>query len=155
MLSNRFSRMVRHLPVAHHPRMGRAELAQRLHGALGAEVLEEADERVEHDDDHDGNGILRLAHHPGDDGGADQHQDHEVREPGRQHLPGRAAAHHAQLVRAAPLQAARGLGGTQSLLQIGAQSARDIARIDAVPDRRRRGTRFVAVTLHGGTARRN
>ncbi len=135
--------------------MGRAELAQRLHGALGAELLEEADEGVEDDDDYDGNGILGLAHHTGDDGGADQYQNHEVRELGRQHLPWGAAVSRAQFVGPALLQPARRLASAQSLLQIGVQGARDIAHTEAVPDRRRRGRRVVSVTLHGGTERKS
>ena len=71
------SRITRRLRAGH--------LLQRRHRAFGAVFLDEADDAVEEHDDHDGDGVLRLADEAGDDCGGDQHQDHEIGELRRQH----------------------------------------------------------------------
>ena len=69
---------VRRRTVTDHPGLRRRHRVQRLDRLLGAERLDHADGRVEHDDDDDGDGVDGLAHEAGDDGGRDEQQDHDV-----------------------------------------------------------------------------
>ena len=66
--------------VAKYPGGGGGHLFQGLHGLLGAVLLDETDHRIEDDDDEDGDGVGQLADEARDDGGSDQHQDHEIPE---------------------------------------------------------------------------
>jgi hypothetical protein len=67
-------------PIAEHRRHRSRHRLQRLHGALGTVLLDAADDGVQDDDRDDRHGVVRVADHPRDDGGGEQHQDHEVGE---------------------------------------------------------------------------
>ena len=77
------------LAVADHGRFGRCKRHQRSNGALGARLLEEAEQGVEHDDEQDDDrligqgGLARILQQPldhGDDGGDEQDDHQEVLE---------------------------------------------------------------------------
>ncbi len=126
-------RDVRDLAVADDARVRRAEPAQRGHGAFGPVLLDEADHRVQDHDDHDRDGVLRLAHHPGNHRRHQQHDDHEVGELARQHQPRRAAFALGQLVGAVHLEPLPGFAVREPRARLRAQVRGHFRGLEAVP----------------------
>ena len=68
------------LRVATHPCNGCQHVLQGGQCRLGAMLLEEAECRIEQHHDGDDDGVLEVADHAGQHGGADQHDDEEISE---------------------------------------------------------------------------
>ncbi len=92
--------------------------------------------RVEHDDDDDGDGVLRLADDAGDHGRGDQHDDHEVGELRRQHQQRVAPAGLEQRIRADLRQPRPGRVGAQPGAEVAVEVFCGRLAVEAVPLRR-------------------
>ena len=108
---------------------------QCRHGALGAILLDESHDAVEQHDDHDGDAILRLADKAGDDGGGDQHQDHEIGELRCQHGKRMAPAGHLHGVGTILRQSGRSRLRRHARLRVAAQAGDGIFAAQTVPVR--------------------
>jgi hypothetical protein len=78
--------------VAQHARRRRRLAPQRVDRLLGARLREEADGRVEHEDDQDREALDGLAEHERDRRGGDQEQHDQAGELGAQDRPCRPSA---------------------------------------------------------------
>ncbi len=99
-----------HTVAAHGGGLGR-HLAERLHGALGAELLDHAKDGVEGNDHEDGDRVGHLAEYAGDHGGTEQEQDQEVLKLVEDHRGNRALLTLGQLVGPHRFLTAGHLGG--------------------------------------------
>ena len=121
-------RDVQDLSFAQDARVRRAQAAKRRHGAFGAVLLDEPDDGVQDHDDHDGDGVLRLAHRAGDHRGRQEHQDHEVGELPGEHQPGRAALAFGELVRSVLREAPPRLAASRAPRRVPCRGATPPAR---------------------------
>ncbi len=118
------------LAVAHHRRFGRCQRHERSHRALGARLLEEAEQRVEHDDGQDDHGLVgqgalaRVLQHPfdnGNDGGDEKDDDQEILELFEEPPPPGRFGGALQLIGPVLLEALARFGAAQAEARIGAQ----------------------------------
>ena len=118
------------LAIADHGRFGGGERHQRPHRALGPRLLEEAEQRVEHDDRQDDDGLVgqrglaRVLQQPldhRDDRGHQQDDDEEILELLEQPLPPRCLRGALQPVRSVLLQTPLRLGPAQAACKVGAE----------------------------------
>ena len=100
---------------AHHRGAGGRQRLERLHGALGAIFLDEADHGIEDDDGDDGEGVDSLAEQPGDHGSGQQDDDQEVLELTQEDAEGRAPPCLGQEVGTALGEATSSFLGAQAL----------------------------------------
>ena len=121
------------MTVAEDAGLGHIQPLECREGALGAEFLNESDDRVEDHDDQDGDHVRRIAHQAGDDRGDDQHDDHEVGELTGEHHDGAASAALRKHVASVPCDPAGGLVRRQASVGIDAQNPRRFRRRQPVP----------------------
>ena len=125
---------LQHLSVTPHPGCRRGQFFQCRHGFFRTVFLDEADDRVEQDDDRDGDGVLGIADRAGNHGGGEQHQDHEVRELVEENAPHRAPFGFGQRVRAVALQTGARFGSGKAAHTIGIQRTRRLLDGKGVPE---------------------
>jgi len=111
----------------------RAERLQRKDRALGAILLDEAQHRVERQDDGDRQRILRLAEDARQHRARDQHQDHEVRELVEQHAQRAALPPLGETIRPEALAPERDFAARQTVRRRHRQGATDLVRGVDVP----------------------
>ncbi len=110
--------------VANHASLQCCELLQRPQRLLGAILLDEADDRIQHDDGEDGGGVLDLADESGDDRRGDQQDDHEI---------GELAEEHLAMGCAAPARESRSARGRRGAARLPQRSARRRRHCPVVP----------------------
>ena len=144
------------LAVADHPGTGRGKKLQRRHRALGAVFLDEPDCRVQHHDRQDHDRVGQVADQPGNQGGGNEYQDHEVGELGGEHAQRSAPPALANLVRAVPVAAPARAIRVQAGMHIYAQTVGNLLRRQLMPGGRvylgRPGR--ILVIFHGGTTQK-
>ncbi len=121
------------LAVAHHPGAGRGQQFQRRDRALGAIFLDEPDGRVQHHDRQDHDRVRQVADQPGDHGGGNEDQDHEVGELGGKHAQRPAPLALAQHVRAEPFAAPAHLLRAQAGARIDTQALHRLVDRQLIP----------------------
>ena len=99
--------------VAPHAGLAGQHRLQRGQAALGAVLLVEADERIDHDHGQDHQRVLGAADQRGQDRRAEQDQDQDALELREQHTPGRACRCLRQAVGAHTRQAFKRLLGAE------------------------------------------
>ncbi len=104
---------------------GARQAAQGIHRPLGAVLLHEPDQGVEHDDGQDDDRVLEVADRGDDDGGNHEDEDHRARDLPREHRPGRRRPALDELVAAVPGQPRRRVGPGQAAPSVGAQGPDD------------------------------
>lgn len=95
--------------AAQHLRPRAGQALQRGQGQVGTIFLDEADHRIEHDDDQDDDAVGDIPEQTGDDRRGDQDEDHEVLELAEEHGERPACAPFGQDVGAMPEQTFAGL----------------------------------------------
>ena len=118
-------RHVERLAVAHDLGGAGRHLLERGHGLLGAVLLHEADDGVEHDDHGDDDRVLHVADDDRDDAGQGEHHDHRVGELAGEDPPRAWLGLLDERVRPAGREATRGLDVAQSVLGVRAERGRD------------------------------
>ena len=118
--------------AADHVRVRSGQRSQRRHCLLGAPLLREAEDGIEHDDREDRAGLDAFADRKGDAGGDQQHADHEVGELRDENRRGSARLRLGQRVGSVALQALRRFPGGQPL-SAGADGSQRLGGRQRVP----------------------
>jgi hypothetical protein len=124
------------------PRRRGEDGANALEGALGATLLDEADDGDDEDDAEDHAAVEPFAEGPGDDPGGEQEVDEEVVELGEETGERRAFGAGGQAVRAEGVPPAGGLVVAEAVLGLGGERGGGLVGRDRVPgavDRRASG----------------
>ena len=104
-----------HLACAPDAHQGHRQLLQSSHRLLGAILLDEAEDRVEHDDREDRDGVFDIADQRGDDRGDDQDQHQRAGELLEDDPPRRSAAALHEFIRPVAAKPRSRFGGAQAL----------------------------------------
>ena len=126
--------------------MRSGQRSQGRHRLLGAPLLHEAEDGVEHDDREDRAGLDAFADREGDAGGDQQHADHEVGELREEDRDRSARPRFGQGVGSVALQPLRGFVGGQSV-SAGTDGVQRRGGRQRVP--RRRWKRGSGGAIHG------
>ena len=137
-------RHLSHLACAPDAHQGHRQLLQRGHRLLRAILLDEAQDRVEHDDRQDRDGILDIADDRRDDRGDDQDQHQRAGELLQENAPGGSAAAFHKLVRSVAAQPRGGLSGAQPLVGRDFQPRGRFGWLQQIP-----GSLYIASTVSG------
>ncbi len=119
--------------VAAHLYARSCHLLERRHRLLGPVLLRESEDRVEHDDDQDRDGVLDLTQKAGDNSGNNEDDDHRLLELVQQDQPGALDAAVDQLVGAEAGVTLLGLGGCQALRRVHLEPLHGLVRGKGVP----------------------
>jgi hypothetical protein len=132
------------LPVPDHGGAGGGHRGERLHGALGAVLLDEADRRVQDHDRHDRDRVGGVADRGRDDGRAQEDEDHEVGELVEEHPEAGPSLRLGQPVRAMLGQPPRRLRRREPGHLGGSERPEDVRGAGQVPVHHGRASRGAA-----------
>ena len=142
-------RHLSHLACAPDAHQGHRQLFQSGHRLLGAILLDEAEDRVEHDDREDRDGIFDIADQRRDDRGDDQDQHQRAGELLQDDAPRRSAAALHKLIRSVAAQPSNGLVGAQSLVGRNFQACGRFGWLQQIPGSLYMRGSFRQIGFHG------
>ena len=105
------------LPLPEDPGGGRPHVSQGFQGGLGFFLLDDADDRVDHHDGSDDNGLGPLLQQGGEQGRADENEDHRVQQLFLQHAENGLGGLCPQRIGSVGLQTFGCLGIPQAVLR--------------------------------------